>query len=103
MLTENTMNGGGGHSHEAVAKMTLDQVWHHLCNMDLLKKPVGGRVQKMQSLATTSVLTPDSDGFIRGRDKHGKPIKGRICGKSLCQQLKEKEQLKTKKKRRRRK
>jgi hypothetical protein len=89
ILTENEMNGGGGYTYDEVGRMTLDQVWHRLCDMDVLKKPIGGRTKKFGGISALNVLKPDKDGMVRGVSADGKPIMGRIGGKSKCQLLTE--------------
>ena len=85
ILTENVMNGGGGYTYDEVERMTLDQVWHRLCAMDILKKPVGSRTKKLDGVAALSTLMPDKDGRIHGLSSDNKPILGRVGGKSKCQ------------------
>lgn len=83
--------------------MTLDQIWARLCDIDIFKKDVGNRTKKVQSLEAIDIT--------KGRDKDGKPIKGRIAGISKARQLmkqkeerlrKEKEEADKKKKGRKR-
>jgi len=90
MLCESGWNGGGGYTPEEVGKMTLDQIWFRLCDMEILKKKVGERTENVKALGGLAKIKPDKDGFIRGRAADGTPIKGRIRGKSLARELMEK-------------
>jgi hypothetical protein len=91
-LTENPFEGGGGYTMQEVGQMTLDQIWSRLCEIDLLKSPVGSRIRKMSSDAAIASLRPDAQGFYKGRAADGTPLRGRIRGKSLCRELMEKEE-----------
>lgn len=79
--------------------MSLDQVWSRLCDKKILKQEVGERTATIKSEAIVGMTTPDKDGFIRGRDKDGNPIKGKFRGKSLARELMEKEEQKKKRSR----
>ena len=83
------MNGGGGYLPEQIGNMSLDQIWFRLCDMEILKRKTGFRTEKMDGASVKGTLKPDEEGFFRGRDKDGNPIKGRIRGKSLNRQLME--------------
>jgi hypothetical protein len=85
MLCESPWNGGAGYTPAEVGQMTLDQILFRLCNVEMLKREVGQRTAKVQSLA----VAPDKDGVVRGRAADGTPIRGRIAGKSLARQLME--------------
>ena len=87
MLTENPWEGGGGHTIEEVGQMTLDQIWFRLCDKKLLEGNPERRVTKTLPMA----VEPGKDGMIKGRDKHGNPILGRITGKSKARRLMEAE------------
>ena len=87
---ENPWEGGGGYTLEQVGRMTLDQIWSRLCKMDVLKRDVGGRTEKVSSLEAISSIKPDSHGFIRGRTADGTEIRGRIRGKSKARELMDK-------------
>lgn len=67
--------------------MTPDQVYHRLCNRDVLKFRRGRRT----ATADPAALMPDADGFLRGRAEDGTPIKAkvRVGGKSLARRLME--------------
>jgi len=91
MLCENPWNGGGGYTPEQVGRMTLDQIWFRLCDIEVLKRKVGGRVEKMEAMEASSMIKTDEDGMIRGMTADGTPIRGRIRGKSLARELMEKE------------
>jgi len=90
MLTENSFNGGAGYTYEQVRNMTLNQIHHRLCEMDLLKK-FGERSRKYALDEVPTILTPDEDGMIAGRDADGNPIKKKfkVGGKSLVRRLME--------------
>lgn len=87
MLTENPWNGGGGFTWEQVGRMTLDQIFGRLCEMDILKYDVGKRVSVVRSLEAATSITPDADGMYKGRDQNGNLIKGRIQGRSKARML----------------
>ena len=87
---ENPWEGGGGYTLNEVGQMTLDQIWSRLCKMDILKRDVGGRTEKMESLAVAGAIKPDGEGLIRGRAADGTEIRGRIRGKSKARELMEK-------------
>jgi hypothetical protein len=85
MLTENPWNGGAGLSYDSVAKMTPDQIYHRLCDKDVLKVKGGRRIAKASS---DSLVT---DGTLKGRAADGTPItaKVRVGGKSVARRLME--------------
>ena len=64
--------------------MTPDQVFHRICDRDLLKRQRGRRTRQAAS------LTPDADGRVKGRAADGTPIRAKIGGKSLAKQIREK-------------
>jgi len=108
LLTENPWNGGAGYTYEQVGQMTLDQIWHRLCDLDFLKGKVGKRVQKINTRVATGMIGSSDDGVIRGRSKDGSEIRGRVRGKSVARQLmeeaeKEREEQILREKRKRRK
>ena len=103
ILCESEWNGGGGYLPAEVGQMTLDQIWFRLCETEILKREVGGRTEKMESLAAIGTVKPDKDGLIRGRAKDGTPILGRIGGESKARRLMREEEAKQRKGRRRRK
>jgi hypothetical protein len=79
--------------------MSMDQIWFSLCDIDILKREVGGRVEKAEPVAVVGKLKPDKDGLYRGRAADGTPIKGTIGGgKSLARRLMEEEERKRKEK-----
>ena len=59
----------------------------------------GSRRRKMVSSGEASAMGKTEDGFIKGRDAQGNPIKGKILGESLASRLvrEEKERLKKEK------
>jgi len=69
--------------------MTLNQIYFLLCESEILKKDVGQRTTEMKSLGTFAGLKRDEEGFVKGRDADGNPIKAKIYGKSLARRLKE--------------
>lgn len=85
------MNGGGGYTPDEVGNMTLDQIWFRLCDADVLKKSVGNRTEKVDSVGALMKLKPDEAGLYKGRAVDGSKIKGRIGGKSKARQLMEQE------------
>lgn len=74
--------------------MTPDQVYHRLCDRDVLKLARGRR----SASAEPAALEPDKDGFVKGRAEDGTPIKAkiRVGGKSLARRLMEEEEAKAK-------
>lgn len=91
LLCESGWNGGAGYTPNQIGQMTLDQIWFRLCNKELLKREVGKREEKMETLVAAGSLKADEDGLIKGRAEDGTPIKGRIKGKSVARQLMEEE------------
>ncbi len=95
MLTESEWNGGAGLSYLEVGQMTLDQIWHRLCDLEILKAKTEGKPSslsdrsRVKPLEATSQLKPNDQGLIRGRDSEGKPMMAKIRGKSLARQLME--------------
>ena len=83
MLTDNPWNGGAGLSYQQVARMTPDQVFHRICDRDLLKRQKGRRTAK------TALVKPDADGLAKGRAADGTPIRAKIASKSLAKQIRE--------------
>lgn len=92
MLCESSWDHGGyGYTPEEVGRLTLDQIFMLLGDRKVLRAGGKRRTMKAEAVKTTD------DGHVMGRDKDGKPIKGRIAGKSLARQLMEKEEAKKKK------
>lgn len=87
MLTENPWNGGGGFTWEQVGRMTLDQIFGRLCDMDILKHEIGKRISVVRSIEAASTIAAGADGLYKGRDKDGNQIKGRIQGRSKARML----------------
>lgn len=81
-------------SYDEVGKMTPDQVYHCLCNRDVLKTKGGKRVAKTSALHVAP--SADGSGMIKGRSADGTPIaaKVRVGGKSLARRMMEAEQAK---------
>lgn len=84
LLCDNPWVGGRGYTPNQVAEFTLDQVLMLLTDRKYLTH---SRSETVEPLAATSMA--DKDGLIHGRDKDGKPIIGRIAGKSRARQLME--------------
>ncbi len=63
--------------------MTPDQIYHRLCDKDVLKSRAGRRVRK------TSDVKPDAQGFAKGRAADGTPIRAKVAGKSLAKMIRE--------------
>jgi len=91
---DNPWQGGAGLSYEDVGKLTPDQVYHRLCDKDILKVTRGRR----SAIAEPAALEPDAEGFIRGRAEDGTLIKAkiRVGGKSLARRLMEEAEAKAK-------
>lgn len=104
ILCEGGMEGIYGYKPADIGDMTLDQIFMLLADKKLLRKGKG-RVVKAEAFEAT----PDEDGYIKGRDKDGNPMKAKIGGESLASRLarehaeeqKEKEKKKNKRRRRR--
>lgn len=102
VLCENPFEGGGGYTPQEVGDMTLDQIFMRLADCEVLKN----RTKKKTS-TLEAIHLADKDGNIKGRDKDGNPIVGRIAGVSKAKQLLakqlEKERLEKKPRRKRKK
>lgn len=74
--------------------MTPDQIYHRLCDRDVLKSKRGHRTADTNPAA----LQPDADGFVKGRAEDGTPIKAklRVGGKSLARRMMEEAEAKAK-------
>ncbi len=82
VLSEGEWNGGKGKSMTEVMRMTPDQVWLNLCEMDLLKQPVGKRRASMSSTAAAGRISrAEVDGAAS--------VAVRASGKSKASQLSE--------------
>ncbi len=81
----------------------MDQIWFRLCDIKLLREETGERTDKVESLQVAATLTPDKDGYIRGRAEDGTPIKAKIGGKSLARRLMEEEERRVKAEKKRKK
>lgn len=75
-----------GYSPQQVGAMTLDMIFMLLADIDNLRSRGVRRRQKVVSGAEASRFV-GTDGYVKGRDKDGKPIKGKITGKSRASQL----------------
>lgn len=84
VLCDNAWEGGRGYTPNQVGEFTLDQVLMLLTDRKIL---MGKRDQGMEPLTVAGMAS--KDGAIRGRDKDGNPIVGRIAGKSKARQLME--------------
>lgn len=63
-LCESPWEGGGGYTPEQVGRMTPDQVWFRLCNLDILKR-AGERTKK----PVQPEEVPEGEGvLLRGPD-----------------------------------
>lgn len=92
MLTENVMEGGGGFDPRDVAEWSLDQIFFRLCDVELLKKGVGGRTKKIDPSEASAHVKPQPDGTLKGRTADGDVVTKRVGGKSLARQLMEEEE-----------
>ena len=77
-------------SYHEMGQLTPDQIYHRMCNKDVLKSKRGHRVAN----ANPAGMAPDKDGYIQGRAEDGTPIKAkiRLGGKSLAARLNEAEE-----------
>ncbi len=81
---------GIGITPKQVSEMTIDTILFLLADKKILRK------SKKRRSMTGAVPIADEDGNIKGRTKDGKPIQGRIAGKSVARQLMEQEAEKRK-------
>jgi len=88
LLTDNPWNGGGGYSFEDVGNMTLDQIWSRLCNINILKKPIGERSDKLKSLNAPAAIG-NSSGVVKGVAADGNKLEMKTVGKSKTQMLRD--------------
>lgn len=86
MLIDDPWVGGRGMKLEDVAKMSMDQVLMALVD----RKNLLRRRREMHALETTKLA--DNRGMIKGRSADGRPMEGRIAGKSKARQLMEAEE-----------
>lgn len=99
MLAESSWEGGAGYTPQQVGEMTPDQIMFRLCDKTLLRQRSGRRRDHVDP---TQVLSwAGSDGRVRGVAADGTPIRARIGGKSLAQQIMEAEQAKKRAEKRR--
>jgi len=71
--------------------MTIDQINHRLCKIELLEKPLGKRITKTDSDGVLGLIKPDKDGYIKAKAGDGTEIKLKTTGKSKVQMIKEKQ------------
>ena len=90
ILCDNPWDGGRGYTPEEVGRMTLDEIIMLLTDKKLLRVTGKTRVTKVAPLS----VKPDKDGMARGRAADGTPIRLRVGGKSLAQQVREREAAK---------
>jgi len=86
--------------------MTLDQIHFRLCDVDLLKKPLGRRTKTMKSEAALGTITPNKDGSFKAQSSDGKTITLKSKGKSkakMIREQKERERMEQEKKKKLRK
>jgi hypothetical protein len=103
MLCENTFNGGGGYTPQEVGQMSLDQIWFRLCNIEILKRGDAEPVKTVGAQGVSGLVTPDRDGYIKGRAEDGTPIKAKMSGKSLARMIREEQEEKARKEKRKEK
>lgn len=74
-------------SYEEIGNMTPDQIYHKMCDRNVLKMKQGRRT----AAASAGGISADKDGYVRGRDADGNPIRAkiRVDGKSLAARLNE--------------
>lgn len=83
-LCDNAWEGGYNFTPNEVGRMSLDMVVALLIDRDLLRNRQGVRTRTVSAVG--NLPEADADGFIRGRDAQGNPIKARIGGESLATQ-----------------
>ncbi len=82
------MNGGHGYTPNQVGDMSLDQVCAALAHRDNLRSH-SGKVKRATSTEVAVGFKADKDGFVKGRDAAGNPMKARVGGKSQVQMVRE--------------
>ena len=66
-----------------------------LCDKkNLRKENKKVRTAEITTSEVKSTIKPDKDGFVKGRDEQGNPIKAKIRGESLVRRLKREEEEK---------
>lgn len=102
--------GGCGYTPQQISEMTPDQIYFCLCEKKVLRRGAK-RTTKYTGIEMAAYANADKDGFIKGRDAKGRPMKAKIKGESVVQRImreeaeakaKAEEAEKGKKKRRRR-
>lgn len=93
MLCANSWEGGGGYTPGEVGDMTLDMASMRLAELKHLRDGTSERSVKMK-MGEAAGLNKTDDGYVKGRDADGNPIKKKIGGKSWARQLMEQEQAK---------
>ena len=88
MLTDNPWSGGAGYTPIQVAEMTLDQIWSRLCDIKILKNPVGDRTERVKPLNAAS-KSKSKDGTMQGLSLTGETLKLRSSGQSKAKMLRE--------------
>lgn len=88
ILTENSWEGGRQYTPEEVGLMTLDQMFMVLVDRNSLRG--SGKMRKKKVPTEVVMGQADKEGYIRGVSGDGKPIKGKVTGKSLATRLREK-------------
>ena len=74
----------------------MDMIFMLLADIDNLRSRDVRRRQKTVTGAEAGLMA-DADGFIKGRDAEGNPIKGKVTGKSVASRLAEKARLRREK------
>ena len=71
--------------------MTIDQINHRLCKIELLEKPLGKRITKISSDGVLGLIKSDKDGCVKAKASDGTQIKLKTTGKSKVQMIREKQ------------
>lgn len=84
LLVDNPWEGGGGYTPYQVGRMTLDEIYMRLTDAKILRAGINNtRTARLPAYAVTT----DKDGYVKGRDRHGNPIRAKIKGESLASRL----------------
>lgn len=90
------MAGGYGYTPQQVKELTIDQVLMLLTDRKILQ---GKRTEVMDTVVAPTLT--NEEGLIRGRDRDGNPIVGRVQGVSKARALMNAEKQKQRRQERR--
>ena len=90
LLVDDPWNGGHGKSLEEIGRMSIDQALFLLAD----RKTMKGRKGTMTTKDAFALV--DKDGYAKGRDAEGKPMRAKLGGRSLASRLIEEARVKEK-------